>query len=312
MTTWVLISAAAIALLASSAPEAAGQPVPTSAPPLSLKKATDTETPVEPIPASTKNFLGLDAAPLTEPLVTDRPDFTEATNTVPRGHVQLELGYTFTYDKEDKNRTTDHTLPEFLLRTGLNDWLELRIGWAGWSRTEDLFREKNDAGRTVTMTEIERGWNDLYLGFKTALCEQDGLRPALSLIPAITVPSGSTNKTSGDVDPEIKIAWGYDLTEDLALSGNLNFAMPTTETNHRFLQVANSISLARSFNDWLGGYVEYFGFYPNDRGSDCAHYVNGGLTFLVTDNLQFDIRVGKGLNEEADDIFAGAGMAIRY
>ncbi len=162
------------------------------------------------------------------------------------------------------------------------------------------------------MTEIERGWNDLYLGFKTALCEQDGLRPALSLIPAITVPSGSTNKTSGDVDPEIKIAWGYDLTDDLALSGNLNFAVPTTENNDRFFQAANSISLSRSFNDWLGGYVEYFGFYPNDRGSDCAHYVNGGLTFLVTDNLQFDVRVGKGLNEEADDLFAGAGMAIRY
>lgn len=301
MTRWTILIAACVPLAASQ-PVRAGESV----------SNTQGAVSAESQPAESTNFLGLDAAPLTEPLVTDRPDFTEATDTVPRGRLQLEMGYTFTYDKEDENRTTDHTLPEFLLRTGLNDWLELRVGWAGWSSTEDIFREKNDVGRTVTMTEVERGWNDLYLGFKVALCEQDGMRPALSLIPAITVPSGSTNKTSGDVDPEIKIAWGYDLTENLALSGNLNFAVPTTGDNDRFFQVANSISLARSFSDWLGGYVEYFGFYPNDRGSDCAHYVNGGLTFLVTDNLQFDVRVGKGLNEEADDLFAGAGMAIRY
>jgi len=281
-----------------------------SAPADGLHAADDQPTPDVPLP--TTNFFGLDAAPLTEPLVTDRPDFTEATNTVPRGHLQLEMGYTFTYDKEDKGRTTDHTLPEFLLRTGLTDSLELRIGWAGWSRTEELFREKNDAGRTVTMTEVQRGWTDLYLGFKIALCEQDGLRPALSLIPAITVPSGSTNKTAGDVDPENKIAWSYDLTEDTALSGNLNFAVPTTGGGRRFFQTSASISLGHSFNDWLGGYVEYFGFYPNDRGSDCAHSVNGGFTFLITDNLQFDVRAGTGLNEEADDFFAGAGLSIRY
>lgn len=303
---------AGVLTLAIGVPPAACQPVKASETAPAASQPIDTGSTVVTMPAATTNFFGLDAAPLTEPLVTDRPDFTEATNTVPRGHLQLELGYTFSYDKEDENRTIDHTLPEFLLRTGLTDWLELRIGWAGWSSTEDIFRAKNDAGRTVTMTEVERGWNDLYLGFKIALCEQDGFRPALSLIPAITVPSGSTNKSSGDVDPEIKIAWGYDLTEDLALSGNLNFAAPTTSDNDRFFQVANSISLARSFNEWLGGYVEYYGFYPNDRGSDCAHYVNGGFTFLVTDNLQFDVRVGKGLNEEADDLFAGAGMAIRY
>jgi len=284
--------------------------------PFSLTAADLADTDVDPAadsrPADTTNFLGLDAAPLTEPLVTDRPDFTEATNTVPRGHLQLEMGYTFTYDKEDGNRTIDHTLPEFLLRTGLTDWLELRIGWAGWSSTEDVFRAKNDAGRTVTMTEVERGWNDLYLGFKIALCEQDGLRPALSLIPAITVPSGSSNKSSGDVDPENKIAWSYDLTDSSTLSGNLNFAVPTDGNGHRFFQTAASISLGHSFNDWLGGYVEYYGFYPNEPGSDCAHTINGGFTFLVNDNLQFDVRVGKGLNEEADDMFAGAGMAIRY
>ncbi len=36
--------------------------------------------------------------PMQEPLVTDRPDFTESTEAVPAGHLQLEAGYTFTLD----------------------------------------------------------------------------------------------------------------------------------------------------------------------------------------------------------------------
>ena len=56
-----------------------------------------------------KGFWFWEPAPLTEPLVTDRPDFTESTDAVPRGHFQLEMGYTFTYDRERKERRRDHT-----------------------------------------------------------------------------------------------------------------------------------------------------------------------------------------------------------
>ena len=34
---------------------------------------------------------------LSEPLVSDRPDFTEASSTVGRGVSQYEVGYTYTY-----------------------------------------------------------------------------------------------------------------------------------------------------------------------------------------------------------------------
>ena len=37
---------------------------------------------------------------LDEPLVTDRPDFTEASSTVGRGVAQLEFGYTYTYNDD--------------------------------------------------------------------------------------------------------------------------------------------------------------------------------------------------------------------
>jgi hypothetical protein len=42
------------------------------------------------------------------------------------------------------------------------------------------------------------------------------------------------------------------------------------------------------------------------------HYLNGGLTYLINNDVQFDVRVGWGLNEAAEDFFAGAGLSVRF
>src|SRR5436309_1072390 len=66
-----------------------------------------------------------DESKLEKPLETDRPDFTETPTTVGQGVLQLEGGYTFTYDDEDNVRTANHSFPETLLRIGMfSDWFE--------------------------------------------------------------------------------------------------------------------------------------------------------------------------------------------
>jgi hypothetical protein len=260
--------------------------------------------------SQTINLFGLEAAPLDEPLVTDRPDFTESSLVVPLGRLQLEMGYTYTYDDEDGQRVSEQTFPETLLRVGIAPEWELRIGWIGGSLTESLFVERNDAGRPVRRQVHEDGATDLTLGFKRHLLDQKGLRPDLGLIGELSLPTGTDTKTSGDVDPQIKLLWSYALPADFALSGNFNFAVPTS-ANGRFFQSAASISLGYSITDWMGTYLEYYGLYPADRWTDCAHTVNGGFTFLIHDNLQLDVRTGAGLNEEADDFFTGVGLSVR-
>ena len=245
------------------------------------------------------------------PLSSDRPDFTEATATIPAGHAQLESGYTFTYDEENGHRVSEQTVPEFLLRVGLTDKLELRTAWTGMSLTEDLFKEKNDAGRRVRREVHDDGATDITTGFKLHLADQMGLRPELAVIGEVSLPSGTDSKSSGDVDPQIKGLWSYELTDRLGLAGNLNFAAPTDD-RHRFFQTSASVSLAFSITEEIGSYIEYFGFYPNARGTDCAHHIDGGLTFLVAENVQFDVRIGAGLNEEAPDLFTGIGFVIRW
>ena len=111
---------------------------------------------------------------LDAPLVTDRPDFTEASSTVGRGVAQLEFGYTFTHNADGASSTTSHSIGEPLLRYGvLADWLELRIGW-------NYANQTTIAGGVGTSV---RGAEDLYLGYKIGLTPQEEMLPEMALIP---------------------------------------------------------------------------------------------------------------------------------
>ena len=246
--------------------------------------------------------------PMDEPLITDRPDFTESTETIPSGHLQLESGYTLTYNKKSGTRTTDHTAPEMLVRVGLNDRFELRIGFEGYTYTDSLSSMPGGAGSRSRTTQDA---NDLTLGLKMKLFEQEGWRPHFGILAGVTVPTAVGGGTSGDVDPSIVFLWAYDLTDDSALAGNIGIAVPT-EDSHRFVQTTASLSYAFSLTEKWGAFAEYFGVYPSGDSGHDAHFFNAGLTYLVNKDFQWDVRVGAGLNDEADDFFTGIGFSKRF
>ena len=54
----------------------------------------------------------------------------------------------------------------------------------------------------------------------------------------------------------------------------------------------------------LGGYIEWFGLFPSSADSEKPqYYFNGGIIYQFTNDVQWDIRSGVGLNEAADDYF---------
>ena len=257
------------------------------------------------------------------PLVTDRPDFTEAASTVGRGVAQLEFGYTFTTDGNGNGdgggRTDTHSFGEPLLRLGVAaDWLELRV-----ANTYGLERAGNAPGGPVDRTD---GAEDLYLGLKIALAPQAGWLPETALIPQMTVPTGADAFTADTVLPGANLVYAWELSDRLATGGSTQVnrvveglapvAVPGSGVNPAapgdFAELAQSWTVAASLTDRVGAYGEYFGFYALSGGGDDEHYLNGGFTVLLTDDVQYDARVGVGLNEAADDLFAGTGLSIRF
>lgn len=228
------------------------------------------------------------------PLVTDRPDFTESAVTVPRGDVQLESGYTFTRAGD----ADEHTLGEVLLRVGLADRLEARIGlgshaWIG------------AAG------EDPSGFEDPSLGFKAILAREETAGVAAAVLAGTTLPVGDGDVGEDDWQPEVKLAVSRGLSEVVALAANAGYAR-ASEEGEGFDQGSASLSLGMGLSDRWGAYAEAYGTFPVTRSGDDEAVLNGGFTFLVHPLLQLDARAGAGLTDAAPDFFVGLGIARRW
>lgn len=245
------------------------------------------------------------AEKLAEPLVTDRPDFTEASSTVGLGVFQIEGGYTYSYDANATSSTKGHSYPETLFRYGIfAEWLEARVAWNYAAVGESEF----GANRTS-----DAGAEPLYLGLKIALTGQEGLLPEMALMPQMTVPTGPKEFGGDETLPGVGWLYGWDVNDFISTGGETQANRALDETSARpYLEFAQSWTVGYAIHDRVGAYTEWFVIAPD--GADVDHtqnYFNTGLTFLVNDNLQLDIRYGVGLNEAADDYFTGSGLAWR-
>ena len=243
---------------------------------------------------------------LEEPLVTDRPDFTESSSTVGRCVTQLEMGYTYVNDRAQNSSFDGHAYPDLLIRRGMfTDWFEWRVGWTWLSDSETV--------GNVTTTNSRS--SDLYVGAKIALTPQERILPAMALIPQMFVPiSDDPVLGGGEVLPGVNWIYAWDISDRLATAGStqINRALDDA-TGEPFALLAQSWTIAYSVTDCLGSYAEWFVLTP--AGADTAstqHFVNGGFTFLVNNNVQMDFRAGIGLSDAADDFFLGPGLSIRF
>lgn len=236
-----------------------------------------------------------------DPVVTDRPDFTEASSVVGLGVLQIESGYTYTYDNDGTRQSIGHSYPETLFRYGaFANWLELRFALN--------FVDESIGGTSTSATD------DLYLGAKIGLTPQDGIRPEMALIPQMSIGVDRPAGANSDVLPGLNWLYGWDLSDILSAAGSTQFNLAIDEgTDNSYTEWAQSGTIGYTLTDKLSAYTEYYGFYP--AGADTArveHYFNGGFAYGITNDIQWDIRGGQGLNDAADDYFFGTGLTVRF
>lgn len=235
------------------------------------------------------------------PMATDRPDVTEASSTVGSGVLQIETGYTYLEDRTADQLNQSHSFPEVLLRYGTPaDWLELRFA-------TNISHQKAEA-TSFTGTE------DLYFGAKLGLTLQDGLYPEMALVPQMTIPSGSGTLTAGKLLPGVNWLYGWDVNDFVSTAGSTQFNFSVDEVSGKdYTEWTQTWTVGFALHDQVGAYTEWFAFIPH--ASDSArteHYANCGLTFQATDDIQWDIRTGMGLNDAAADWFSGIGLSFRF
>ena len=225
-------------------------------------------------------------------MVTDRPDQTESATVVPWGLLQVETGYLFARDGD----VDGYAVPGTLFRLGLGGRLELRIGHAGIV---------GGAGR--------HGAGDSELGAKINLIARaDGWRPELALLSGLSLPTGDHGFSSDGVDPSFLVAFAHELLPRLSLGYNVGAAWESSaDRPNRDAFLVYSVVLGVRLTDHLSTFIELFGDRQTTGTIATSASVDGGLTWLVTDIVQVDVSVGRGLWGPTDDVFVGTGLSFR-
>ena len=101
--------------------------------------------------------------------------------------------------------------------------------------------------------------------------------------------------------------YGWDINEDWTLGGSTGINADIDDvTNDSYSRVQPIVDAWSLVDGRVSSYTEWFVLAP--IGADTnrpQNYFNGGFTVLFNNDLQWDIRAGVGLNEAADDFFAG-------
>ncbi len=154
---------------------------------------------------------------------------------------------------------------------------------------------------------------DLYLSTKLALTPQHDCLPETGVLLQMMVPTGSPDFTAGQALPGVNFVYSWDLSDkfDVAGSTQANRALDDNG-NDFFVEFAQSLTSGYSWTDELGSFAEWYMFAPaGAETSRNQQYFDTGFTYLFTDNFQWDIRAGVGLNQAADDFFTGTGLSFR-
>ncbi len=220
-------------------------------------------------------------------LVTDRPDQTESSVTIPSGKFQIESGFLIGSAGKSAFRIKSFVFPTTLFRYGISSGIELRIV----NQFERLKFENNN----------DFGMNDIEIGAKFQILKNKNINTEIAFLSHLIIPSGSDNFRSDKWGTVNKIAISHALADNIGLGYNVGYNYFGDGSGDFVYSLALGIGVSDKIGIFFEPYGEIIEFNEVKANFDT------GLTYLIKDNFQLDFSFGFGLNHEMS--FLGAGFS---
>lgn len=223
-----------------------------------------------------------------ETIASDRPGFASGSTVIGKGLLQLEMGAQYA----GGGVAGVYSFGQGLLRYGLAEGLELQalLNSVTFLRAPNHDRE---------------GFSDMGVGMKVRLPVASE-EFSLSLLSTVLFPTGSRHFTSDETIPAVVLLADVPLSDRAGFTGNLGYSAFLADADDQFsLILTPSVSIPSEVP--MSVYGGYAGFY-SDSGN--AHFAEGGITWLPSSDLQFDLNGGVEL--DSGDYFIGVGVAARW
>lgn len=231
-------------------------------------------------------------------LITDRPDQTESPNAMPKGFLQIETGLAFETFEDNNIKTENNTLNTTLIRYGLLDNLELRLGW-------DFVEGKTKVNNN-TLDNVSNGFSPLLFGFKTGITKENGCLPEIGFLGHLSLPFlASTDYKPETTGVDFRFSFAHTLNDKSGLAYNIGAAWGNDSPEAAYIY---TLVYGYSISDKLGTFIELYGDFPEDNKAN--HLWDFGFTYLISTNFQLDMSVGTSITK-GQDLMIGAGISYR-
>jgi len=242
------------------------------------------------------------AADRPDEIETDRDSFTFAPTTAGAKRTILEASYSFI---DNRLGPEAHSVPELLVRRGLGDKVELRVGFnyeAGGPGTVS----GNEIGGEDVISEYE---SRVLYGTKVETSEQSGWIPQSALVVQGYTPTYGPTTQSTLVAGE---AFGWRFANGWEWNSAMRYGTGFVEAD-AFNQWAPSSVLKIPVGERWNVHAEYFSIFSSGKELPLnIQYISFGGHVLVTKDFELGLRYGWGLNESTPNFFTNLGVGVRY
>lgn len=248
--------------------------------------------------------LALCAAPAVhaqDEIATDRPDFVESSNVVGNGRLQVETSLLLERDRSGAARDRSVSTPT-LLRYGIGESFELR------AETDGRIASRHTEGGLRT---TGRGYADTSLGVKWHAMDAAGKLPSVGVLAHADLDSGSRAYRGQGLRPSLRVVGEWELANDMSLGVMPGIGIERGDAG-RYRYAILGVVLGKSINERLRGFVEVAmpQIARSVDGGTQASFDAGGA-YLLSDTVQLDAMVSRGLNSRTPDLAFTVGLSFK-
>ena len=233
-----------------------------------------------------------------EPISAERPGFTNGADIVARGRVQFETGYTYYYNRGQKQHTVGDGGQ---IRLPVAPRLEIRFGIPAY------LVQKGDGARV-------HGFADSTVAFKYQFLqanEKNRLIPTSAFIGTLEIPNGARDFRADDYQPTAAIENDWTISETLSVTADVVY-VSVRQSGLRYGEWQGGVTLTKTLSPRYGTFAEVYRIADFGNGDTRTTYFDGGLTYRVGANTIFDVNGGVGAFGTRDVWFLGTGIARRW
>tara|TARA_B100000575_G_scaffold229133_1_gene190005 strand:+ start:1302 stop:2006 length:705 start_codon:yes stop_codon:yes gene_type:complete len=212
-------------------------------------------------------------------IISDRPSQTDSALVIGKGYIQIETGVSVDEIQLDINS---------LVRIGILDGFELRINTDYIINDEISFQKKSS-------------FNDFKIGSKFRILEKDEINTNIGFLTYLSIPTAPEVFSYNEYGFLNKILFSHSLTYDSKIGFNIGY---NKFTNYDGLFIYSLI-----YGKTLGSFSTFFELFGNYSENNSSLNFDSGLTYVMDQNKQFDLSIGKGLNN--DLFFVNLGFSFR-